>query len=128
MSMELQYPYIALSILLVVSLFVTKRYLFQRFSTRRAAILFVAVFFGAIPLTWVISPDWNNPSVAPIANWVGSPIILLTVPAVSFLIDIASASSHHSMLRNVFELGVGVPLWGVSWILFEFTVLGWGWI
>jgi hypothetical protein len=79
-------------------------------------------------MAWTISPDWNNPHVKPIANYVGTPIVLLVIPAVSFVIDIVSQTRRSRATRTLVELFVGVPAWFFCWIVIEFTVLGWVWI
>ena len=83
------------------------------------------------PLTWALSPDWNNRQVHPAAILGGSPIATLFVPYVSFRIDLARRSSGKDggwYWRVPLELLVGVPAWFVFWVYFEVFVLGWAWI
>ena len=114
--------------LIIVVLFIAKLYLVQTFTRRKAAFCFVTLLVVAIPLAWAISPDWNNPSVAQISNWIGTPIVLLTVPAVSLLIDLSSPKQHPTLPTNAIELLIGVPVWFFCWLFVEFAILGWVWI
>ena len=113
---------------LIVVLFVAKFYLLRTFTRRRAAFCFVVLLLLAIPVAWAISPDWNNPSVAKMSNWIGTPIALLTIPVISLLIDLSSPTEHQPLPRNAIELLVGVPMWFFCWLFVEFAILGWVWI
>jgi hypothetical protein len=96
-----------------------------------AAALFSAVVALCVPATWALSPDWDNEFVLPIGIYVGSPIATLTVPFVSFLIDLLrrSAGSPGDWLWRVpLEVLVGVPAWVYFCVYFAFLVLGWVWI
>jgi hypothetical protein len=94
------------------------------------------VAFGAaaalcIPVTWALSPDWHNGHVARIGIYVGSPVITLVVPCVSFLADLFLGSvdlQDRWRRRVLFEWLVAVPAWFFVWIYFEAFFLGWVWI
>lgn len=98
---------------------------------RHDAAAFAAFFVAVaccVPVAWALSPDWNNRSVRQIANYVGTPIALMTVPSVSFLIDLARRSAGQqgrSRWRLPLELLLGVPAWLMFWLFLEFFVLGW---
>ena len=81
----------------------------------------------AVPVTWLISPDWNNGCVHPIANWVGTPVAVLAVPCLSFLVDFAA--QHRNMrwwpIRVPCEVLVLAPLWLIAWVQIEYQLLGW---
>jgi hypothetical protein len=96
-----------------------------------ARLLFVAAVALCVPLTWAISVDWDNSEVSRIANYVGYPVSILTVPCVSFLFDLRRRQRGAVMpggcgyWRMPLELLVVVPLWIVFWIYFETFILGW---
>ena len=126
--MNSPFAFYGFSSLIIVALFAAKSFLLRSLPRRFAAFSFSSLLLLAVPVAWAISPDWHNPSVAPIANWIGTPVLLLAVPAMSFLIDAAMTAETNSLLRNVAEVLIGVPVWFVCWIFVEFAILGWVWI
>ena len=121
-------PPLVFAPLLVLSLFGTKLFLLHNFTKVIASLLFVTLVAASIPLLWALSPDWNNPHVLPIANYVGTPIEILTIPVVSFVIDVASCAKPRVSARTVVELLVGVPAWFFFWLFLELLLLNWIWI
>lgn len=118
---------------LVVAVFAVK-FLALRYIRNKplAAIVFVFGVLCAIPVIWALCPDWGKIYVAPIANWVGSPISLLTVPIISFLVDLFSENPSKRQIlswRILIEVFIAAPAWFLFWIFFiEFGVLNWVWI
>jgi len=58
-------------------------------------------------------------------------VATLTVPIVSFLIDLVRRESGKNggwYWRVPLELLIAVPLWLYLWVFFEFYILGWVWI
>ena len=121
-------PPLVFAPLLVLSLFGAKLLLLHNFTKVIASLLFVMLVAASIPLLWALSPDWNNPHVLPIANYVGTPIAILTIPVVSFVIDVASCAKPRVSARTVVELLVGVPVWFFFWLFLELLLLDWIWI
>lgn len=96
-----------------------------------ALVVFTVAVAACVPVTWALSPDWENPHVLRIAVYVGSPVATLAVPCVSFLSDLARDSSDcrgGRPWRMPLELFLAVPGWCCLWLSFEFFVLGWVWI
>jgi hypothetical protein len=96
-----------------------------------ASSLFTGVVVACIPITWALSPDWNNRAVYRIGIYVGSPVATLTVPCVSFIIDWSrrvAVSRRDWFWRVPLELFVAVPAWFCFWASFEAFFLGWVWI
>lgn len=92
--------------------------------------MFLVAVAAAIPITWWLSPDWGNRHVFPIANFVGTPMLLLTVPVASFLLDLQEehpAAGWKRLVRNGIEWFVAIPIWFFVWISVELS-LGWLWI
>ncbi|MBI1853427.1 MAG: hypothetical protein HYR85_24065 [Planctomycetes bacterium] len=114
----------------IVALFALKQVLFRRtHSTIVRPACFVAAIAAAVPVTWLISPDWHNRHVTPIANWVGDPIALLAVPVAAFVIALVRGRVGSSpwLFRLLSEVCfVGAWMW--AWTFFEFCVLHWVWI
>ncbi|MFT3880906.1 MAG: hypothetical protein QM703_14740 [Gemmatales bacterium] len=94
-----------------------------------ALVAFVYLAALCVPIAWALSPDWKNRSILPIANYVGTPIIIMTVPCLSFLIDLSRRpkdTAKEWYWRIPLEVVVFVPLWFYFWVFFE-VVLGWVW-
>ncbi len=118
----------AIGLGIILSLYALKAALFRRESSpRRMLVWFLAAVALAVPITWLISPDWNNRDVARISNWVGTPIMVLTVPCLSFFFDYANGrrSKGRWYIRIPLEVLVGVPGWVFGWALIELFVFGW---
>jgi hypothetical protein len=96
-----------------------------------ARLLFIAAVALCIPLTWTLSVDWDNPHASRIATYVGYPVLILTVPCVSFLFDLrrqqwgAVMPGGCGCWRIPLELLIMVPLWIVFWAYFMIFILGW---
>ena len=97
-----------------------------------AGTAFAAAMTLCVPVTWALSPDWDNEHVLRIGIYVGSPIATLAVPSVSFLIDLvrrpAVGQRREWHWRVPLELFIAVPVWVYFWVFCEFLVLGWVWI
>ena len=119
-------------LLLILALYGAKYLGLSRFSSLAAVTLFVLAAVAAVPVTWLLSPDWDKPYVLRIANFVGTPIMVLMVPIVSFVYDLrakqVAGRFKPALWRLPLELFVAVPIWFVFWIFFEFGVLHWVWI
>ena len=92
---------------------------------------FGAAVAACVPVTWALSPDWDNRHVLRIGIYVGGPVATLAVPCVSFLADLARRSAGRPggwLWRVPVELFLAVPAWFFCWVWFEFLVLGWVWI
>jgi hypothetical protein len=120
------------AVALVLVLYMAKAVILdQRPRLSAACLWFIPLLALAVPVTWAIDPDWNNPNLYPIAHWVGTPIAILAVPAVSFFIDLwvlSDGGRQRSPWWVLPELFVACPAWFFFWLLFSFWVLGWGWI
>jgi hypothetical protein len=94
-----------------------------------AALLFFAAVAVCVPATWALS-NGGAPYVAPVAHYVGTPIHLLTIPCVSFLVDLsrrAAGKSGDWYWRIPLEIVIGLPVWIMAWTYAELA-LGWVWI
>src|SRR5258708_7308617 len=120
------------SVALVAFLYGTKCLILRKASdTRLASALFCLAVAACIPITWALSPDWNNRHVFRIAIYAGSPIATLSVPIISFFADLARRTDHppvNGVARCLLEWFVAVPLWFVAWVFIKVFVLGWVWI
>lgn len=115
--------------LLVLDLYGTKVFLFHFIRSRGVLLAsFLVITMAAVPVAWLISPDWQNPNVREIANWIGTPLILLTVPTISFLYDYYRGAANLGSAwycRSLVEVFIGVPAWGLLWVALEIFVLRW---
>jgi len=120
------------SIVLVVFLYGAKCLILRKAThARLATALFALAVAACVPMTWALSPDWNNPHVFRVAIYAGSPIGTLFVPVISFFADLTRSTNRppaNGLARCLFEWFVAVPLWFVAWIFIEVFALGWVWI
>lgn len=79
-------------------------------------------------LTWVLSADWHNRHVDHIAIHIGDPVAFLTIPIISFILDLNQRQMNGLNPRWIVELILLVPIWFYAWIFFELVVLNWFWI
>lgn len=116
---------------LILVLYAMKAALLRYTATATAAAAFAVAVAAAVPVTWALSPDWDNPNVLPVASYVGQPVATLAVPCASFLVDLSRRSAGRPSgwrWRVPLELFIAVPMWGVVWAFAELLVLGWVWI
>jgi hypothetical protein len=117
-------------IALIVALYGTKE-LALRLSRPWAAALFSAAAAAAVPVTWALDPDWNNPHVLPIAIYVGTPLTVLAVPVASFLFDLTRRPVWpcwpQVVIRTALELTLLLPACFVASLCLQLE-LGWVWI
>ncbi len=104
---------------LVLSLYAVKEAALQ-FAGRTglAGSMFAAAVFLCVPITWVLSPDWDNEFVLPAGVYVGCPIMVLTVPTASFAFDLPRRASDRLgewRWRIPLEVFVGIPAWACCW-------------
>ena len=111
---------------LVLGLYAAKALLLRAVRSRSIRIAsFLLVTMACVPLAWLISPDWHNPNVREIANWIGTPLVIITVPTVSFLYDYHRRATAIDYGRAVVEAFIAVPIWALLWFAMEVFVLRW---
>lgn len=96
-----------------------------------AGISFAIATVLCVPVTWLLSPDWDNQHVLRIEIYVGNPMITLAIPCISFLIELIRRSVGRAggwLWRVPLEIFIAVPAWLYCWVYFELLVLGWIWI
>ena len=120
------------SIALVVFLYAAKCLTLRKAEhPRRAMAIFILAVAACVPVTWALSPDWDNPHVFRIAIYAGSPIATLAVPVTSFFADLRRRADPRPVerwARCLLEWFIAVPIWFFAWIFIEVFVLGWVWI
>jgi hypothetical protein len=99
-------------------------------SPRHIAVIMVFGFLLALPGVWFFSPDWRNPQMVTAGKWIGTPVAVLTVPCVSFLVDGLSGRGNlrRWYIRLPLEILIGVPAWAYLWALICLFILGWVWV
>jgi hypothetical protein len=95
-------------------------------------LMFVPILV-AIPVLYAAYPDWINPS-APwgvyktwVANWIGVPLSILTVPVCSAIYAFRESTRNQYRRRAwtyIIEIAAAVA-WFVLWSYFEITI---GWV
>ena len=114
--------------LLILSLYAIKLALFRSAqSWSRITAYFAAALLLAIPITWLISPDWKNQDVSRYSIWIGTPLLVLTVPFLSFLYDCFrdGRSVRQLVIRPLIEIFVIIPIWAFIWLWITIFVFQW---
>jgi hypothetical protein len=122
-----------LSFLLLIAVYVGKRWITRMGSSRAtAALLYVLGMACSLPYIWFfVVLDWHNPFVYRVSCWVYYPIAIWAVPTSSFAWDMTSRvpfSLQGYVARSLIELLMIIPAWVVSWMFVSFFLLGGGWI
>ena len=121
-------------LLLLGAAYCIKWLVLARCARRLAAINLFAMFIVlSLPYIWFLcEPDWFNRFIYRESCWIGGPIAIWFVPAVSFLVDLRfwekALPLSGYLVRSGAEVLIGIPLWASVWGLFCFWILGWGWI
>lgn len=115
------------AIVLVAALYAVKELALRFTRLPVAAVIFACAIAAAVPATWWLDPDWDNPLVLPLSHYVGMPVGLLTVPLLSFLFDVTEQKRTCRPWRVVVEL-IAVLGWFFGWIVIQLLILGWIWI
>ncbi|HQR06676.1 MAG TPA: hypothetical protein PLN21_07635 [Gemmatales bacterium] len=117
---------------LILFLYVAKAVVLKYVRQPSSALAYYLFAVGlCVPIAWGLSPDWNNWNVRRISNYVGTPIIIVTIPLISFLFDLyrkTQGTQKSWYWRIPLEILVLVPVWFYFWVFFELLVLGWVWI
>jgi hypothetical protein len=87
-----------------------------RARSRADALAWYALLLASLlPAVWLlVVVDWDNEAVAPVANWVGTPVILLFVPTAFLAFDLTAATRPGPggyVLRSLWEAAVLTPVW-----------------
>ncbi len=113
---------------LLAALYLLKlRILYFRVQPWLAFLLYLLVVAALLPYLYWRAIDWTNPTLRPVANWIGEPIITFTVSSVFFLYDILARrlSLKVYLIRSLLEIVVLIPVWAIGWLWFELLVLDW---
>src|SRR5262249_48868451 len=90
---------------------------------------YVLLLAALLPWIWLfVVTDWDNEAGSKLANWLCTPIALLSVPTV-FLFLLLAARVHLTLgtyiALSLIEVTLLVPMWLVFWVHLEFYLLGW---
>lgn len=119
------------SVSIIVFLYVVKAFLARIMAGNATrAIVFITAVLLCIPITWIVSSEWDNWHVNRYAVYVGMPVKILTIPCVSFFLDCTQRARkrRHLTLRTMLEILIGVPVWTTFWTFLEVAVFEWIWI
>ena len=125
--------YVVNSFSLLIVVYIAKWIILDRCTRRLAAVeLFAVLVALSLPYIWFLcEADWTNPFVYRVSCWIGSPITIWFVPAVSLLVDLGSFGKTKSMkwylIRTAIEVGLAFPVWAIGWAYFSSFILGWAW-
>jgi hypothetical protein len=117
------------SFALILALYAWKWILLRNLRHRGISLSFFLVGVAlSAPVASLLSCDWDNDQVRAISNYVGNPVVVLTVPTVSYAHDLTrrlKPDPKRFVLRTVCELAIAVPGWFFLWLLCEVCILGW---
>lgn len=116
----------------IVGLYALKFALLAWLSPRLATLVMGLTITGLAPVAWQAG-DWSDPYLwSPLAIYVGIPVHVLTVPALSFAYDAWRKARRidQSEFVTVVRLALEFALVHVWWIAWAFAQLffGWYWI
>jgi hypothetical protein len=104
----------------LVFIYAAKR-LLCRVPPSRDLWLYLLVLVSSLPYIWfLVVVDWFNPYTPWLFCWIGYPILIWTVPTVSFLNDRLNSevlSTGLYVFRSVLEVVSFFPIWSVIWVL-----------
>ena len=96
-----------------------------------AAFLWYAFLVSlSLPYFYICLEDWDNPHVSLTGNWLGTPVMFLVVPTLSFALDtvIRDIRVGVLVLRSLIEIVILIPLWTWFWVMLSFGFLGFIWL
>jgi len=124
-GLQLLVPVLALLYFFLYSL---KCLIMRRVAGRtRAVTLYCMVLILSVAFVYLVMVEWDNHSETALGHWIGAPVSFLTVPAVTFFIDLFSKKNKDvraCVLRSSFEVIVLVPIWFTVTFIIEYY-LGW---
>lgn len=113
-----------LGLFLVVTFLVFKLQIIRVVRSRLAAVLwFITILSIATVSCYLHLEDWGNPHVTILGNWLGTPVMIFTVPSLSFGFSLFSWRNNSRLLltRSAVEL-IAIPLWACGWCFFSLIV------
>lgn len=120
--------FLLVSAIFYVFLYSIKLFINLKASSRMARISsYLALLVSSWAIIYYVFVDWNNGSESRLYHWLGVPIILLTIPTVTFFKDLVrdNRQSLSSLVkRSVLEVVVVFPVWVIATLLI-FARLGW---
>lgn len=116
------------SAIAVLSLIVLQIAILAWFQNRSYAVLaYATIVVMLIPFIWFFAvDDWDAEFASYQHCWIGYPILIITVPTISFFFQLAIKRSLLSVtLWGMVELTIGIPLWLIIWLNVEYLLLRW---
>jgi len=90
---------------------------------------YLLLLASVLPAVWLLVVfDWDNEWVAPIANWVGTPVALLSVSTLFVCYDLATGTrltGWKYVVRSLVEVAILVPAWDFFCLFCMVFLLGW---
>jgi hypothetical protein len=86
---------------------------------------YLLMMVASLPYIWLlVAHDWYDPMARDMFCWVGTPLAVLFVPTVSFLVEVASNQRPSNLLgvRYALEIIVLCPIWVVVWSFLAFLL------
>ena len=107
-----------LGLALLILLYVGKWQLINRLKSRvTTALWYTFVVNVAVVYYWLRWEDWENFHVTILGNWLGTPIIFLFIPTVTFGFDLFAKPRElrFYVMRSAVEI-IAMPVWLYVWI------------
>ncbi len=82
-----------------------------------AVLLYVLLAFVSATILYLKFEDWDNMHVTFLGNWLGTPVILLPVPTLTFVWDVCEPMTRRQLaIRTAVEIVVVIPVWMYCWV------------
>lgn len=103
-------------------MYAAKFFLNRRYPPLADSVFAYSICFG-VAVACIDATTWNNPDASTTCNLFMVPVMLLTVPTATFILDVRSVqiSSSHFVLRSLAEICVVIPIWYVACAFFAVT-------
>jgi hypothetical protein len=112
--------FVADFVLLLALVYFSKRVILCRVSPSREVMWYVLILLCSLPYIWFfVVLDWFNRQLSPLACWVGYPILVWTIPTVTFvrdrLNDDEAPPPGWYLARSAVEIFFVFPYWMMIW-------------
>jgi hypothetical protein len=116
--------FLALFYLFLYSL---KLFFIIKFEKKKAVVAYLVLLGACLAFLYIGVVDWESSDATNGGNWFGPPILLMTIPTITFIYDLVrreKGNTVYLIARSVLEVFVVFPIW-FTMMLFVFGFLGW---
>jgi hypothetical protein len=115
--------------LLLVFIYTAKRVILRRVARSREVMWYLLVLLTSHAFMWYLVPDWYHPHDYSLLCWIGYPMLIWTIPTVTFVRDRLNPeppSTGCYLVRSAYEVAFIFPYWCLfCGTLFETLRVNW---